>query len=179
MKVLVGSENPVKIAAAQEAFSQYFDGVKVIGIKVASSVSGQPINDEVFKGARHRAQSLKTISQKKNLRGNFFVGIEGGITKLYSKWLAFGGICILDEDGRAGYGTSPFFELPSDITKELLTGIELGNVIDNLTGETNTKRRQGAVGYFTKGILDRKNFYLSGLLMALIPFLNPELYFAK
>ena len=179
MKVLVGSENPVKIVAAQEAFSQYFDEVKVIGIKVASSVSDQPINDDIFKGACNRAQALKTINQKKNLSANFFVGIEGGITKLYSMWFAFGGICILDGEGRAGYGTSPFFELPSDISKELLAGIELGNVIDNLTGETNTKRKQGAVGYFTKGILQRKDFYLSGLLMALIPFLNQELYFAK
>lgn len=179
MKVLVGSENPVKITAAREAFAQYFDKVKVTGIKVASGVSDQPIDGEIFSGARNRTRALKVISQKKNLGGNFFVGIEGGIIKLFSTWFAFGGICILDEEGRAGYGTSPFFELPPEITKHLLRGMELGNVIDNLTGETNTKQRQGAVGYLTKGTLKRKDFYLSGLLMALIPFLNQKLYFTE
>ncbi len=177
MKVLVGSENPVKIAATQEAFACYFDGIKVLGIKIDSSVSEQPINDEVFTGARNRARTLRNINQKKRLEGNFFVGIEGGIMQLESKWFAFGGICILDKEGREGYGTSPFFELPPKITKHLLRGMELGNVMDNLTGDTNTKQKQGAVGYFTKGVLKRKDYYLNGLLMALIPFLHRDFYF--
>jgi non-canonical (house-cleaning) NTP pyrophosphatase len=86
-------------------------------------------------------------------------------------------ICIVDDAGRVGYGTSPFFELPFDITEQLLAGTELGEVMDHLIGEENTKEKQGAVGYFTKGVMDRRRYYVAGLTVALIPFLNAELYF--
>ena len=52
-------------------------------------------------------------------------------------------------------------------------------MIDNLIGEKNTKKRQGAVGHFTKGIMNRKEYYVAGLMVALIPFLNTDLYFQK
>ena len=189
MKVLVGSQNPVKLEATKEAFSKYFEklNVEVEGIKVNSKVPDQPIANETFEGARNRAFELKRINDEKNLNANFFVGIEGGLKKLFSIWFAFGVVCILDDNERIGYGTSPFFELPERITKELLKGkgkgkgkgLELGEVMDNLTGEENTKQKQGAVGYFTKGVMDRKQYYTDALIVALIPFLNKDLYFEK
>jgi inosine/xanthosine triphosphatase len=177
MKVLVGSQNPVKIEAAKEAFSKYFDNVEVIGMKVDSKVPDQPINDQTFEGARNRALELKKINEEKKLGAKFFVGIEGGIIKLYSKWFAFGGMCILDDEGRIGFGTSPFFELPECITKHLLNGIELGEVMDKITGDHNTKQKYGAIGFLTKGIMNRKELYIHGLIVALIPFVNKKLYF--
>jgi inosine/xanthosine triphosphatase len=177
MKILVGSRNPVKIEAVREAFSKYFEDVDVIGIKVSSKVSNQPINDATFEGAKNRAVDLKRISKEKNLGAKFFVGIEGGVIKEYSRWFAFGGICIIDDKGRIGFGTSPHFELPINVTKELLNGTELGDVMDRITGEHHTKQKGGAIGYFTRGILDRKNLYVQGLVVALIPFINEKLYF--
>lgn len=177
MKVLVGSENPVKIEAVKEAFSRFFDEVKVVGIKVNSGVSDQPINDETFEGAKNRALELKRISEEKNLKAEFFVGIEGGIIRLYSRWFAFGVMCIMNKKGRIGYGTSPFFELPESVTKKLLKRIELGNVMDEITGEKNTKQKDGAVGFFTHGRMKRKDFYVHGLVLALIPFINEDFYF--
>ena len=180
MKVLVGSRNPVKLEATKEAFFKYFDAVEVVGISVNSKVSNQPIEDETFAGARNRAFELKRINEARDLNAEFFVGIEGGIKKLFHRWFTFGVICIIDYKGKIGYGTSPFFELPSQITKELLEGkgmIELGDVMDNLIGEKNTKQKQGAVGYFTKGVMDRKRYYVDGLTVALIPFLNVGLCF--
>jgi inosine/xanthosine triphosphatase len=179
MKVLVGSQNPVKIEAVREAFSKYFDDVEVIGISVASKVPKQPIGDETFEGAKNRALELKRINEEKNLGAEFFVGIEGGIIKLYSKWFAFGGICVIGNKGRVGFGTSPHFELPNDIVKELLNGVELGDVMDRITGDHNTKQKSGAIGFFTKGIIDRRDLYVQGLIVALIPFVNEELFFGK
>ncbi len=179
MKVLVGSENPVKIEAVKEAFSKYFKNVEVIGIKVDSKVPAQPINNETFEGAKNRALELKRINEEKNLNAKFFVGIEGGIIKIYSKWFAFGGMCIIDEEGRMGFGTSPHFELPEKIVKELLNGIELGDVMDKITGKHNIKQKEGAIGIFTKGKMNRKNLYVQGLIVALVPFLNEDLYFNK
>ncbi len=175
--VLVGSENPVKIEATKEAFEKYFENVRVMGIKVNSGVPDQPVNHQTFEGARNRALRLMEISKKQGIDADFFVGIEGGIIQLLSKWFAFGGMCIIDKHGKLGYGTSPLFELPDKVTEHLLNGVELGHVMDKLTGEENTKQKQGAVGIFTKGIMDRKSFYVNGLVVALIPFLNDELYF--
>jgi len=177
MKVLVGSRNPVKLEATKEAFSHYFDAVDVTGINVNSKVSNQPVEDETFAGARNRARALRTINEERKVNAVFFVGIEGGIKRLFNRWFTFGVICIMDDTGRVGYGTSPFFELPFQITEQLLDGTELGDVMDTLIGEENTKQKQGAVGYFTKGVVDRRNFYVQGLIVALIPFLNKDLYF--
>jgi inosine/xanthosine triphosphatase len=176
IKVLVGSQNPIKIEATKEAFLKYFNNVEVIGIKVNSKVSDQPINTETFEGAKNRALELKKINEEKELGAKFFVGIEGGIIKLYERWFAFGGICIINDKGRISYGTSPLFELPKSIVKDLLNGIELGVVIDKITGEHNTKQKQGAIGFFTKGIINRKGFYVDGIIVALIPFINEEFY---
>lgn len=179
MKILVGSQNPVKLEATKEAFSAYFDTVEVTGIGVSSNVSNQPVDDETFAGARNRAFELKRIDEARDFNAEFFVGIEGGIKKLFHRWFTFGVMCIMDSTGRTGYGTAPFFELPSSITEKLLKqdGTELGDAIDSLIGGKNTKEKQGAVGYFTNGVVDRKRYYVDGLLVALIPFLNTDLYF--
>ena len=57
-----------------------------------------------------------------------------------------------------------------------LGGVELGEVIDNLVGEQETKRKQGAAGYFTKGVVDRERIYIDGLIAALVPTLNENLF---
>lgn len=57
-----------------------------------------------------------------------------------------------------------------------LGSVELGEVIDNLVGEQETKRKQGAAGYFTKGVMNRERIYTDGLIAALVPFLNEDLF---
>jgi len=148
-------------------------------MKVDSKVSNQPINDETFEGAKNRALELKRMNEEQNLGAKYFVGIEGGIISPYSKWLAFGGMCIADDTGKIGFGTSPHFELPESISKYLLNGIELGDVIDSITGDCNTKEKGGAIGFLTKNVMDRKNLYVHGLVVALIPFINESLYFEE
>jgi len=177
VKILVGSQNRVKLKAAEEVFSQYFGAVEVIGVKVDSRVSSQPIAKETFEGAKNRALQLRKINDERSLDAKFFVGIEGGILKLFSRWFALSATCIMDDTGRIGHGTSPMFELPESIAQQLLDGSELGDVMDSLAGERGTKENQGAAGYFTKGVMDRKRIYVDGLIAALVPFLNEELYF--
>ncbi len=179
MKILVGSKNPVKIDAVREAFGKYFDKFEVVGLNVESGVSAQPVNSETPEGAKNRAKALKHKNENENLNADFFVGIEGGLVEFYNIWFTLGFICIIDNQGKAGYGTSPLFELPKTINDKLLKGIELGDVIDKLTGENNTKQDGGAIGYFTNGIMDRKELYVPGLITAIIPFLHKDLYFGN
>ncbi len=173
MRVIVASENPVKIDAVKETFSKFYNDVEVQGIKVDSGVPAQPINEDTFTGAKNRAHKLFD----ENFDADYFVGIEGGVSKYYNNWFAFGCMYILDKEGKSAFGTSPHFELPGKVINELLKGKELGSLIDDLTNEKNTKQNSGAIGYLTDGILDRKNLYISGLITALVPFLNKKMYF--
>ncbi len=75
-----------------------------------------------------------------------------------------------------GYGTSAHFELPDVVVRQLLNGAELGDVMDRITKDQNTKQKNGAIGFFTRNMLTRKDLYVPGIISALIPFLNPELY---
>ena len=177
MKILVGSKNPVKIASVEDALKNYFDNIDAIGIEVESGVSVQPVNDETFTGAQNRAIKLKEINDSQMLDADLFVGIEGGITKQFDKWFAFGCICIIDSNGRTGFGTSPHFQLPQSVVEKLLRGIELGDIMDEIMNEQNTKQKHGAIGYFTNGIMNRKELYVEGLKVAIIPFLHKEMYF--
>ena len=86
MKVLVGSNNPIKLDAVQEAFSLHFEDVDVIARPVESNVSDQPINNETYIGARNRARKLLELNNSENLGAKFCVGIEGGIMQIYEKW---------------------------------------------------------------------------------------------
>jgi inosine/xanthosine triphosphatase len=177
MKILVGSKNPVKIDSVKEALSNYFNNIEVIGFEAKSGVPVQPVGDDTFIGARNRALYLKSINENQNINADLFIGIEGGIAKQFDKWLAFGCMCIIDKDGNEGFGTSPHFELPVGVVEKLLSGIELGDVMDEILNAENTKQKHGAIGYFTKGVMNRKELYIEGLKVAIIPFLHKNLFF--
>ncbi|MCX7874904.1 MAG: inosine/xanthosine triphosphatase [Melioribacteraceae bacterium] len=177
MKVLVGSKNPVKTEAVKEAFSIYFDKIEIIGVDVESQVSHQPIGDETFIGAKNRALKLFEINYQQKLNSKYFIGIEGGIINQFNKWFAFGCMCIIDENKNCGFGLSPHFELPKIVVDKLLEGKELGEVMDEIQNEENTKQKHGAVGYFTNGKMNRKELYIEGLKVALVPFLHSKMFF--
>lgn len=165
MKILVGSQNPVKIEATEKAFEKFFDNIDVKGANVDSEVSNQPFNEETFKGAENRAKNLMKY------KADFYVGIEGGVIKLNKRWFSFGVVCIKYEN-KTGFGTTPLFEIKDDIIMQLKSGKELGNVMDEIMHEKNTKQKGGAVSYFTNGRITRTDFYIDGVTMALVPFLE-------
>ena len=179
MKILVGSENPVKLEAVREAFQKYYEDVEVIGIKVPSGVPDQPINDETLRGAENRAEILKELNTNDNLGADFFIGVEGGIVKKHGRWFAFGGMCLMNAEGYKSFGTSAHFQLPEKVIKRLLNREELGFVMDDIMNQENTKQKTGAIGFFTNGVMDRKELYIPGIISALVPFNHPSMYFTN
>jgi inosine/xanthosine triphosphatase len=177
MKVLVGSCNPAKLAAVYEGFTQRFAAVEIVGVEVESGVPAQPIGEETFVGAEHRARTLAERNVNEGLAASFAVGVEGGVIRLHNRWFAFAAVCIVDVRGRVGFGASSFFELPAAVVDGLRTGAELGDVIDRLTGEHNTRQAGGAIGFLTQGRIVRQELLAQGVAMALVPFLNEALFF--
>tara|TARA_Y100000310_G_scaffold153901_1_gene153463 strand:+ start:26896 stop:27429 length:534 start_codon:yes stop_codon:yes gene_type:complete len=174
--VLVGSKNPVKLEAVREAFSHYFEKIEVISRSVDSGVSDQPRDSDTFHGAKNRANALKQLNKVENLGAQFFVGLEGGMSNLYGKWFCNAVMCIMDQN-TTGFGLTSHFELPKRIYHRILhEGAELGPLMDEITGEANTKQHDGASGYFTRNKVSRKDLYVPALMFALVPFLNEDLF---
>ena len=136
----------------------------------------QPVGDDTWLGARNRALALLDRSRADGLPAAYCVGLEGGIAQLAGQWYTFGVICVVNAAGACGFGVSPMFALPESIVARLLAGEELGHVIDDLSGDRNTKQKGGAIAYMTQGRMDRRELYAQGVVMALVPFLNPALY---
>ncbi|MGC9104037.1 MAG: inosine/xanthosine triphosphatase [Candidatus Methanodesulfokora sp.] len=169
MRVVVGSTNPVKISAVEESFSLAFGSVEVKGIEVDSGVGPEPIEEEAVEGAINRA-----VKAMKLLPSDFSVGIEGGLFHLHGRYYLAGFVAIMRSDGLISTGTSGWFECPKKLLGRLLRGEELGSIMDEITGRRDVKKKEGAIGYFTKGIVDRKELYKHGVLMALARFISGD-----
>jgi len=172
MIVIVGSKNPVKVSAVREAFEHYYKNVSVVGMSVSSGVSDQPFEEDTHIGAKNRAEALL-----KTGNADYYVGVEGGCFMIHGTWMAAGSVCILDNSGREGRGVSPAFPMPPVFMKAILEGREMGVVADEHIGSTNIKQQGGTAGYLTRDVIPRKELYIPGIVSALVPFLNEELYF--
>lgn len=174
MKIIVASTNPVKKNAVKEAFAvSLSDGLEILGISVDSGVSDQPMDDkETYIGAKNRAENAK----KNEPEADFWVGIEGGLEKTTEGLASFTWVYIIAKNGRIGHGKTGTFFLPNEVEKLIDQGKELGEANDIIFSRTNSKQGNGAVGIFTKGQINREEFYRDAVTLALIPFIHPDLF---
>ncbi len=172
--IIVGSKNPVKISCTESAFTEAFNqGFLVNGVNVSSMVSDQPKGDEeTFLGAKNRALNSKSIFPE----ADYWVGIEGGIAEDKLGMNAFAWIYIEDKKGITGWSKTGSFYLPAAISDLVRSGMELGAADDQFFTKENSKQTGGSVGILTKGVLERTAYYQQAIILALIPFLNEELY---
>jgi len=170
-KVIIASKNPVKINATKIAFKKVFNSnFEFEGISSNSMVSNQPIsNQETLLGAQNR---LKDIS---NETADYFVSIEGGVDLIDNNFEVFAWIVITDLKTKAKAKTASF-PLPLKISKLIKEGYELGDADDIVFKRSNSKQKNGAVGILTKNLINRTDYYVHAIILALIPFTNSKLY---
>ncbi len=172
IKIVVASENPVKVNAAKEGFSTFYSMVEVEGVKVDSGVPDQPVNDlETKLGAHNRAINAK----QKMPDAHFWVGIEGGIEHSEKGTTAFAWIIVLSND-KSGEARTTTFILPPKISDLVKKGKELGTAIDIVFSQKNSKQNYGAVGLLTHNKISRTQLYVQAVQLALVPFVNPDLF---
>ncbi len=173
-KIVTASESPVKNQAVKDAFTEVFKKKELtfLSTSVPSGVSDQPKNnEETFAGAKNRAENAKTKIQD----ADFWVGIEGGIEKIKNETRAFAWIYIIS-DNKTGKAKTASFFLPKKITDLLDKGYELGEADDIIFNKKDSKKKNGAVGILTKNNVSRAQYYKQAVVLALIPFINNELY---
>ena len=86
-------------------------------------------------------------------------------------------VYILDQHNRDSFATTGLYELPSAISKDLLIEKGLGRALGELANDNYAAREHGTVGFLTNGKMDRFQNQAQGITLALIPFLNDNLYF--
>lgn len=174
MKIIVGSKNPAKISAVKQAFHKTFPEAEldVEGHNAESGVSDQPMDDhETLLGAGNRAQSCK-----KNIPdADFWIGLEGGCQFDGDDLEAYAWM-VIKSDSMEGKARTSTFILPPAVAELVKGGMELGHADDQVFKRNNSKQKNGAVGILTHDLIDRASYYEQALILALIPFVNKEIY---
>ena len=173
IKVAVASKNPVKIESVRLAFAKMFPKqvFKIDGFSVSSDISVQPIGENItLSGAKNRVKNLS-----KTITADYYVGIEGGSKHVGKEMETFAWVVIKSKNKFSKSRTSSFY-LPKKIIDLVNQGIELGHADDIVFKRQNSKQSNGAVGILTNDVVTRTSYYEQAVVMALIPFKNPELY---
>lgn len=175
MKIIVASQNPVKINAARRGFEAMFPehSFAVDGISVSSGVADQPFTDaETLQGAFNRASSAKDVHPT----ADYWVGIEGGVHETDHGLAERAWVVVHAADGRTGKGSSGTFFLPEKIAELMRTGKELADACDIVFEGSDCRQSNGAVGLLTGDVIHRTSLYEHAMALALIPFKNAHLY---
>ena len=143
-----------------------------LGKPVESGVKDQPMTDrETYLGAKNRVKFLRENYPD----GDFWIGIEGGIEEINGSMHAFAWM-IVSNPVFTGEARTATFQLPEKISELIGQGMELGHADDRVFHRSNSKHKDGAVGILSRGLIDRKHYYLHALVLALIPFINRDMY---
>jgi len=174
VSIIVASLNPVKIQCVRAGFEKMFpqSPYEIKGVSVPSGVSVQPATDaETLLGAKNRAGAAR--QQLPN--ADYWVGVEGGIDDDGNEMEAFAWVVVLSRTTMGKARTGAFY-LPQVLAELVRQGMELGAADDRVFGRSNSKQENGAIGLLTDDAIDRAGYYEQAVVMAFIPFKNPELY---
>ena len=173
-RVVLASDNPAKLAAVRSGFQRMFpdEPLAFEGVSVPSEVAEQPFSDEeTLRGAFNRARNAARQKPQADIR----VGVEGGVEEMGGGLAAFAWVVILAE-GCSGKARTGAFFLPPAVAEWVRQGVALGEADDRVFGRNGSSRQNGAVGLLTGDVLDRAGLISEGVVLALIPFKNRDLY---
>ncbi len=162
MKITIGSTNPVKIKATKDAlevirlqsnrFIDSKENFEFLSTKIIIPELNNTPNtiEEMINGAKIR--SKKALLRNDSDLG---VGIEGGIFTVQTDIFLTAFAVITDRNGNSGIGSAPGIKVPSDWEISTDKSFELGSYVDSITGNSNVKQKNGAMGILTDDIITR------------------------
>ena len=174
MKVLVATKNQGKIEGAKRALLKYFDDVEISGIPVDSNVGEQPVNDEIYIGAKNRVKNLKTYAKKKNIEADLFLAVESGINNSLGRWMITNIAVIEDNYEFESYGTSPSFPVPDNLVQNIIE-TDLSQVMNTIFEKDNERHNKGGgIQLLTHNKVSRIDLTEIAFIMALVKYINND-----
>lgn len=175
MKILIGTKNPGKIEGARQAFTTYFENVEIEAIAVDSEVGNQPINEEIFLGAKNRVKNLKEYAKKNDIKADYYIASEAGITNALGEWIAINSAIVENKEGLQSVGTSQGFPVPDKYIDEIRK-TEFGKVMDKLFNGKELNKGKGGISILTHNEISRIDLTKNAYIMALIPHINGDIW---
>lgn len=174
MKVLIATKNQGKIEGAKKALEHYFTDIEIEGIPVQSNVPEQPVNKEIYEGAKNRVKNLKKYAKENNIEADLFLGIESGINDLLGRWMITNIAIIEDSNNFESYGTSPSFPVPDRLVKDIID-TDLSQVMDKIfTKDDERHNKGGGIQLLTHNEISRIDLTEYAFIMALTKYVNGE-----
>jgi inosine/xanthosine triphosphatase len=173
-KVIVASENSVKVNVAKRAFSSVYpdEEFEFVAIKSESGVPDQPMNEQTEQGAKNRLNFI--ISNYPE--ADYWISQEGGLYEDEGRLFNRAWIAIADKSGYIAKSSTAQFYLPTKIAEYIKEGMELGHACDKFFDESNSKHGIGAIGFLTNSIIDRESYYLQAAVIALSELKQQDWY---
>ena len=174
MKVLIATKNQGKIEGAKKALEHYFNDVEIEGIPVESDVPDQPVNKEIYEGAKNRVRNLKKYAKENNVSADLFLGIESGINDLLGRWMITNIAVIEDNEDFESYGTSSSFPVPDNLVQKIID-TNLSEVMNTIFEEDKERHNHGGgIQLLTHNKISRIDLTEEAFIMALTKYINGE-----
>ena len=172
MKVLIATKNAGKIEGAKRALSHYFSDVEIEGIPVESNVAEQPVNNEIYNGAKNRVKNLKKYAIDNNISADLYLSIESGINNSLGRWMITNIAVIEDNDTFESYGTSPSFPVPEKLVEDIIN-TDLSKVMDKIFEKDEERHNKGGgIQLLTHNKITRIDLTEMAFIMALTQYIN-------
>ena len=165
LDVAVGSLNHVKVEAVRSVMERIFGNVRVTAVDVDSGVPDQPHEAETRQGAINRARAALG-------EHDLSVGIEAGVFEKEDGLYDYQYCAVADRDGRITVGTGSGFMYPPAVAELVRQGKTVSEAMDQVFGQKDIGHGQGAIGYLSRGLLERKALTEQSVTAAMVPRLN-------
>lgn len=176
MKVLIATKNQGKIEGAKRALENYFDNVEIQGIPVESNVSEQPVNDEIYNGAKNRVKNLKMYAKENSLVVDLYLSIESGINNCLGRWMITNIAVIEDNNDFESYGTSPSFPVPDGLVQDVID-TDLSQVMNKIFEKDEERHNKGGgIQLLTHNKISRIDLTEMAFIMALTKYINNDIW---
>lgn len=174
MKVLIGTKNQGKIEGAKRALLKYFDDIEIQGIPVESNVSEQPVNEEIYIGAKNRVKNLKKYAKGNNIEADLYLSIESGINNLLGRWMITNIAIIEDNYNFESYGSSPSFPVPERLVEDIIN-TDLSQVMNKIFEKDDERHNKGGgIQLLSHNKVSRIDLTEMAFIMALTKYINKE-----
>lgn len=172
MKVLIATKNAGKIEGAKRALLHYFSDIEIEGIPVESNVGEQPVNNEIYDGAKNRVRNLKKYASDNNISADLYLSIESGINNSLGRWMITNVAVIEDNNDFESYGTSPSFPVPEKLVDDIIN-TDLSKVMDKIFKKDEERHNKGGgIQLLTHNEITRIDLTEMAFIMALTKYIN-------